>query len=145
MKIKAFSLIILVIWSFSASAANQISADQAWVRAAPPGSMMMAGYVTLTNKGTEKATITGAWSDQFGTVETHQTFTENGVSRMEFIPEIDILPGESVHFEPGGKHLMLMQPEHSPKMGEVITITLCFKDDSKLKIKLPVMRRAPEN
>ena len=57
----------------------------------------------------------------------HETIVEDGIARMREIPVLDIAAGETLAFERGGRHLMLMQPVGSPG-----TITLNFYSDDVL-------------
>jgi copper(I)-binding protein len=72
-----------------------------------PGMRMSAGYLTLTNNSDQQVSITRVHSAQLESVEMHESVVEDGVSRMYKLQEVVILPGHSVNFEPGGKHLML--------------------------------------
>lgn len=91
-------------------AAGVLRVEAAWIRSAPPGVPMRAGYATLRNSGDAALVIERTSSTQFGAVSIHATINEDGVARMRELPPIRLAPGESVVLEPGGKHLMLMQP-----------------------------------
>lgn len=73
------------------------------------GSSVSAGYMSLTNNGSDVIRITRVTSPQYGTVELHTTSVENDVARMRAVGELIIRPGETVRLERGGMHLMLMQ------------------------------------
>lgn len=89
---------------------------------APAADMpMAAGYLQISNHSGAVIRITRVSSPEYGSVEMHETIVEDGVARMRAIPELAIADGETVVFERGGKHLMLMQP-----VGEPGTITLNF-------------------
>ena len=75
-----------------------------------PGMEMSAGYMTLTNNGDLSVTITRVTSPQFESVEMHETIVEDGISRMTRLNELVIHPYGTTALEPGGKHLMLMNP-----------------------------------
>jgi periplasmic copper chaperone A len=94
----------------TAHAAGRLVVEDAWIRTAPPTAAMRAGYAVLRNAGDAPLVVTGASSDAFGDVSIHATTIENGVARMRELAAIPLAPGESVALEPGGKHLMLMQP-----------------------------------
>lgn len=86
-----------------------------------PGVRMGAGYLSLSNTTSQTILITKVLSPNFDSVEMHESVLEDGVSRMYKLDELVILPGRTVHFEPGGKHLMLRQPT-----GTMGVITLQF-------------------
>jgi len=106
----------------NATAAGRLVVEQAWIRAAPPGAMMLAGYASLRNAGDSALTVTGAASADFAEVSIHLSVEENGVERMQPLGHIDIAPGASVEFAPGGRHFMLMQPRRDLKVGDKVKI-----------------------
>ena len=111
----------------AAGAAGQLQIEQAWIRTAPPGAMMLAGYATLRNSGDAPITVTAASSVDFGDVSLHQSVEENGVARMRALGDVVVAPGERIVFAPGGKHFMLMQPKRELKSGDRVKIHLDTK------------------
>jgi copper(I)-binding protein len=61
----------------------------------------------------------------------HETIAEDGIARMRAIPVLEIADGETIIFERGGKHLMLMQP-----VGKPGTVTLNFYSDDVLLLSV---------
>jgi len=88
---------------------------------------MAAGYLEISNRSGAAIRITSVSSPDYGSVEMHETVIEDGVARMRAIPALDIADGETVVFERGGKHLMLMRP-----IGDAGRITLNFYADDVL-------------
>lgn len=86
-----------------------------------PGMSMTAGYLTLSNNASQPILITHVASPQFESVEMHESVIEDGMARMYALGELTILAKSSVVFQPGGKHLMLMQP-----IGQFDTVSLDF-------------------
>ncbi len=86
-----------------------------------PGTVMSAGYLTLTNNTSQTITITRVSSPEFASVEMHESVLEDGMARMYALGDLTILAGAIVNFEPGGKHLMLIRP-----ITDVDTVTLEF-------------------
>ena len=91
------------------------------VTAPDAGMPMAAGYLQIDNRSGSVIRITRVSSPEYGAVEMHETVVEDGIARMRAIPVLEIANGETVVFERGGTHLMLMQP-----VGEPRTITLNF-------------------
>lgn len=113
-----------------------------WIREAPPGMAMSAGYLVLHNPSSRELVLTGASSPDFGEVEFHNTVTENNVSRMRQERQVPVPAGGSVDFVPGGRHLMLMQPSRNLRVGDQVTIRLVFADGSELHFTATVQRQA---
>lgn len=107
-----------------ASACPGLELQDGWIRAAPPGAMMTAGYARLRNGGKQLLRVDGASSDAYGSVELHRTVVEHGLSRMKHGQPLVLAPGASAALEPGGWHLMLMRPARELKSGDVVTLTL---------------------
>jgi len=71
-------------------------------------------------------------------VEMHGTITVDGMSRMREHEQLEIPAGETLSFEPGGLHLMLMQATHAiPASGE-IPFTLLLEDGRSLQFTASV-------
>lgn len=117
--------------------------ERAWVRAAPPGTAMMAGYLTLKNDCAKPVAVKGVESMDFGDAMIHETLVENGVSRMRHAGELIVPAKSSITFEPGGRHLMLMRPLRALPAGSRARIRLLLADGRKLFAEYEVRRQAP--
>lgn len=112
--------------------------SDAWVRRVPPAARMTAAYLDIHNPGPDPVVVIGADSPLFGMVEMHATVTVDGMSRMREQERVEIPAGETVSFEPGGLHLMLMQATHAiPSSGE-IPFTLVLEDGRSLDFSATV-------
>jgi len=120
--------------------AAELIVEQAWIRAAPPGAMMLAGYATLKNSGSTPLQIGAARSAAFADVEIHRTVEEGGVSRMRPAGTLEIPPGGSVALEPGGLHLMLMHPRQDLQPGQTVVIDFLTPDETPLPAVFTVRR-----
>lgn len=104
-----------------------VVADNVVVTAPGAGMPMAAGYLEITNHSGTDIRITRVSSPAYAAVEMHETIVEAGIARMRAIPVLEIAAGETVTFERGGRHLMLMDPAGTPE-----TITLNFYSDDVL-------------
>lgn len=123
--------------------AVDIQVSEAWVRAAPPGAIMLAGYMTLHNEGGQPLRLVSVESDAFGMVEAHRTLVEDGVSRMRPAGDIAIPAHQSIRFAPSGLHLMLMQPTRTVKSGDVLHFRLHFSDGRTREVAFQVRTEPP--
>jgi len=126
-----------------ACAESPLEVSKAWVRAAPPGTMMLAAYAGLRNPGESEIRLSEARSDAFGFVEIHRTVEEDGVSRMRAAGVLTLAPGASLTLEPGGLHLMLMRPRRTLAEGDSIVIELDLEDGRSVAAEFVVARQAP--
>ncbi|TXH65278.1 MAG: copper chaperone PCu(A)C [Lysobacteraceae bacterium] len=116
---------------------------EGWVRM-PPGKMpMAAGFGRIVNPCPMPATIVGASSPSFGSVELHETRTVDGVSRMRHMPELRLAPDGAAMLKPGGMHLMLMQPRVPLQPGSRIVIELELKGGGTLLGEFEVRKTTP--
>jgi copper(I)-binding protein len=122
-----FGLLLVLGCAANAHSAGRLMVEQAWIRAAPPGAMMLAGYATLRNTGGAPVLVNGASSPDFGDVSLHESVNQNGVERMRPLGDVVIAPGASVTFAPGGKHFMLMDAKRELKPGDNVKIHISTK------------------
>lgn len=94
-----------------------------WSPEAPPG-RMMAGFMELRNDSPEPIILVDAASPQFGHVEIHTMLMEDGVMRMRRLDQLPIEPGQTVTLQPGGLHLMFIEPLMQMRLGERIEVEL---------------------
>jgi periplasmic copper chaperone A len=110
----------------------------AWVRQVPPAARMTAGYLNIHNPGPAELVIVGVESPLFGSIELHGTVMEDGVARMRHQETVAVAPGETVRFEPGGLHLMLMQPVDGIPSSGTIEMSLVLDNGERLEFIAPV-------
>jgi len=126
---KTIFLFAAMLASAAAHACPGLAVEDGWIREAPPGAMMTAGYARLVNTGTKPLTIDGARARGFEGVELHHTVVEDGLSRMRE-GRLEIAAGGSAALAPGGWHLMLFGAERAPAAGETVRVTLsCGKHE----------------
>lgn len=132
----------LVLASLPAYACSGLEASGAWVREAPPGAAVLAGFGELRNAGPQSLTITGVRGAQFKHVMLHQTVFTHGEARMESRDTLLIAPKASRVLAPNGLHLMLMHPHTALRAGQRVTIEFeC--EDAHTPLSFPVRRTAP--
>ncbi len=97
---------------------------------APPGAMMRAGYLTVSNMTPHDRTLISARSNAFGLAEFHRSEVIDGKARMREQKNLVVAAGESLVFEPFGLHIMLMRPlnEHTGP----VSVEICFDNEQCL-------------
>ncbi|HET6564116.1 MAG TPA: copper chaperone PCu(A)C, partial [Xanthomonadales bacterium] len=114
--------------------------NNGWVRALPPGSGMTSAYGEIRNGSNESLELTAYDSSAFAHVSLHQSSLEKGVSRMQEQGVVVLEPGESMHLQPGGLHLMLMKVTAAVEAGQEIEIGVSTADQ-RFEFSLPVEAR----
>ena len=104
-------------------AASTLEITNPWSPEAPPG-RMMAGFMELRNATAEPIVLVDAHSPQFGHVEIHTMVMDEGVMRMRRLDQLVIEPGKTVTLEPGGLHLMFIEPLEALGAGDRISVEL---------------------
>ena len=113
-----------------------------WIRLMPGGMAMQAGFGRIDNRCPMPATIVSASSPAYDSVELHESKTVGGISRMRAVPELRIAPDGAAVLQPGGLHLMLMQPKSPLKAGSRVAIEFELKDGRKLLGEFEVRKPA---
>lgn len=117
--------------------------ERPWVREAPPGAPSLAGYLRLRNDCDATVQVVGVESLDVGRPMIHRTEHAGGISRMRPVGELVIQPKGTLLFEPGGLHLMLLQPNRRFVAGDVVRFRLVLADGRRLYVEAPVRREAP--
>lgn len=118
--------------------------EDAWIREAPPGMQMMAGYVTIQNNGDKDAVILSAASEAFMDIEMHKTEVTDSTARMIEQENLPIPAGGSLELSPGGYHLMLMMPSTPLKVGDKVKLDFSLEGGSTDNVEFEVLK-APGN
>jgi len=103
-----------------------------------PGDLPMAGYFVITSQAPDSLRLVGATSPAFGGVMVHRSVEEDGMARMMHVDGVDLAPGQSLAFAPGGYHLMLMNRTRELHTGEEVPVTLRFGDGQTLVVSFRV-------
>ena len=101
------------------------------VTAASRDMPMAAAYLDFSNRSGETVRITSVTSPNYERVEMHETTIEDGIARMRRIDSVQIPDGETMRFERGGLHLMLMRP-----VDDADQVTLNFYQQDLLVISV---------
>lgn len=109
-----------------------------WSRATPKGSVTAIGYMTIKNNGATSDRLIGGSADFAGTFELHSMTMEDGVSKMRALEFVEIGPGQTVAFKPGGSHVMFVGLKHALSKGEHVKGTLMFEHAGTVDIEYDV-------
>ena len=111
-----------------ASADGTITITGTWTRATPAGAKVAGGYLTITNSGKDADTLIGGTLATAAKVELHEMSLLDGVMRMKPLEQgVEIKPGETVEFKPGGYHVMFIGLSAPVTEGEMLAGTLIFQ------------------
>ncbi len=118
---------------------ESIGIEQPWSRATPPGARTGAGYLALSNSGTEADRLVAAASPMAEKVEVHEMKIVDGVMNMKQVAGgIEIPAGGEAELAPGGFHLMLIGIKEPFKQGAMVPVTLTFEKAGSVEVELDV-------
>jgi uncharacterized protein YcnI len=125
--------------SAQSATAGPLKIEQAWSRATPPGAKVGGGYLKVTNTGSQPDRLVGGSLPQASRVEMHSMSLDGTVMRMAPIEGgLEIKPGETVEFKPGGYHLMFMDLKEPLTAGQTLKGTLVFEKAGAVAVEYPV-------
>ena len=124
-----------LLLSITDNALANIIIKNSWVRAAAPGTKVMAAYMTIENNSVQpiEMDIKNIISKGFKKTEIHKS-SLNGMMTMEKIDSIIIKPNESLVLEPGGLHFMLIDPEAVPEQNTAVEMLIFFKQGVETEV-----------
>jgi hypothetical protein len=122
-----------------ASSASPIEIDAPWTRPVASAGGIGAGYMKITNNGTEADVLIGGSSDVTERVEVHETaIDDKGVASMKKLDAVELKSGQSIELKPAGMHLMLIGLKEPLKEGGTLKAQLIFKRAGKVDVELMV-------
>ena len=134
---------VLMGLSFSSLADEMLHWRDAWVRSLPPGAAVMAAYGSLMNHGSDTVTIVNVTSTTGTEAQMHDVIADGDQRKMTQLNSVDIAPGESLVFEPGGRHIMLLGVTDAPEEGSDLALCALSAMGTEACTRAPVTRRAP--
>ncbi len=113
--------------------------DHPWSRATPHGAQVAGGYLMIENKGPNADRLVSATSEIADRVEIHEMVVQDGIMKMRPLARgLEIKPGATAKFEPGGFHIMFTNLKRPLKEGEKFKGTLVFEKAGSLDVEFNV-------
>lgn len=128
---RKLALLFLSLMVMPISHAAEIAkVTDAWVRLPPPGAQIAAAYLTLESKQT--LSLSKVTSPTVEAIEIHTMSMHNGMMEMRQLPALKLEAGKPVKLEPGGLHLMLINPKKPLKEGDKVSLVLNFSKGKRM-------------
>ena len=134
---------VLMGLSFSSLADEMLHWRDAWVRSLPPGTAVTAAYGSLMNHGNGTVTIVNVTSTTGTEAQMHDVIADGDQRKMMQLNSVDIAPGESLVFEPGGRHIMLLGITDAPEEGGDLALCAVSARGTEACTRAPVTRQSP--
>jgi periplasmic copper chaperone A len=140
------SVMLAAVLAFAAGAASahdykagSLQIQHPWSRATPKGATVAGGYMKIVNTGTTPDRLIGGSTAAAPKFEIHEMSMEGGVMKMRMMPKgIEIKPGQTIEFKPGGYHLMFVGITAPLEQGKPVKGTLEFEKAGKIEVEYAV-------
>jgi copper(I)-binding protein len=137
--------LVLCFGSHAIHADETVTVTHAWMRTTAPGQRVAGAYLEISSAAPSK--LVAASSPVAGSVEIHSMRLENGIMTMRQLESLELPAKQTVKFEPGGLHIMLLDLKKSLKLGDKIPLRLTLQraDRSKtvVEVQAEVRNAAP--
>jgi len=138
----AFALLGQLAWAEPIHLGT-LSIDQAWARSTAATSHNGAAYLSISNQGKTSDRLLSVSSKTAEQTQLHRSSLSNGVMHMAPVDGgVEIAPGKTVKFAPGGLHVMLIGLKQPLKNGDHFPLTLHFQKSGEAQLQVEV-RDAP--
>ena len=127
-----FAIMALLATGCETESAAPLQAENARLRALIPGQDKTVGYFDLSNSSAVPVTLIRAESEHVRAIEFHTTSMDDGIMRMRRRSTVTVPPATTIHFQPGGDHLMLFGVR---SLEQKNPIRLIFEDDTMLLVE----------
>lgn len=111
-----------------------------WGPPTPGLARSAAAYLRIVNNGTTADRLIAAASARAGIVELHTHIMDGGIARMRRVEAVEIAPGATVTFQPGGLHVMLMGLTAPMTEGERVKLMLTFEKAGQIEVEIFIER-----
>lgn len=125
---------------FCSTVFAQLTISQAQVRLLPPGVPNSAAYLTIKNDSAKPIILVGAKADFVNKAELHNHLHVNGMMKMQQQAEVSVAPGETLHFAPGGLHIMLFGLKQALQENQTLDLSLVTKSGETILFQATVTR-----
>lgn len=115
--------------------AGPIEIGTPWSRATPKGAQTAIGYMSIKNNGNTPDRLVGGSFDVAGHFQLHTMTMENGIAKMRELSDIEIKPGQTIEFKPGGSHVMFIDLKRPLSKGEHVNGTLVLERAGTVNIE----------
>ncbi len=126
-------------------AAERLAAENAWVPWAPPSIKVHAAYLTIVNRSNVDHVIIGVESPDYERVELHGSSIKDGLNEMRSLDRISVPANKQVAFEPGGLHIMLINPKRAHGVDDRIRLVLRLDSGDRIETSAVIRRRERSN
>ena len=116
-------LLLGALCACTGSGVDPLRIENARVRALIPGQDKTVGYFEINNGTAADVSLIGAMSSIAEALEFHTTIRDGDMVRMRRLQQVVVPAGATIHFQPGGRHLMLFGVRSLAETNEIRLVT----------------------
>ena len=122
---------------------NTVDVGDPWARPTAPGAENAAFYATFTNDTGADDLLTEGYSANCREIQVHNTTLTDGVMSMAPATAADLFIANdaSLNLEPGGLHVMCVDPIEPFVEGETVQLELTFDKSGVITFDVPIESR----
>lgn len=118
---------------------GKLTIGHPWSRPSPMAADVAAGFLTITNSGSEDDRLVKATAEITGNVQIHDMKMEGDMMKMVELTDGIVIPaGQTVELKPGSLHIMFMGLKAQPATGSTFKGTLSFEKAGSADIEYMV-------
>jgi hypothetical protein len=137
-RISLFMVSIIVLFASLPAFAGELTVTNAWSRTTPPVAKVGVVYFTLKNDTAKSDRLLKLSTPVATKVEVHRTEVLDGIARMREVAVLHVDAGQTLEFQPGGLHVMLMGLKKPLVAGTTYELDLQFEVAGPRKVKVAV-------
>ena len=146
LKSAKLAAVAATLFATAASAESIITVNDAYARSSGMSAMAGAAFMVITNTGDTDDQLIDARSDISAKVELHTHIMEDGIAKMRQVEGGFPIPAGSEHvLQRGADHVMFMGLNGAMEQGDIVTVTLVFREAGEITVDIPVdLERQPQ-
>ena len=141
-------LTLIIGLSFSMlghGASTGLVLDKAWIRATPPNARVAGAFLTIENNGSSADRLLSVRTDAAVRVEMHEMKMQGEMMQMRELKDGLVLPAkQAVTLQPGGIHLMLIEPKQPIAEGQLVSLIFRFEKAGERTVHFIGRKSAPD-
>ncbi len=121
-----------------ADGSGAIEVCRPWAWTSLKGATTGAAYVTIVNRGSDGDRLVAVQSPAARRAQIHLHAMAANVMRHRILELVDVPPGQTVTFAPGGLHVMLIHPTAPLEIGAKFPLILQFERAGSVAVDVVV-------
>lgn len=125
---------LAAITAVPSMATGNLYAEDAYIRAMPPGQQITAAFLKLVNPSEKACQITGGSSSIATELQIHEHLHSDGMMKMRPVASVTVEAGTTLTFKPGQHHLMLFGIQAPLVPGQAVEFSLTTENCGSLVV-----------